>query len=263
MHILICSILRDNAKNMGKFFNQINDFVLSLSNKHTFSISLYENDSTDGTQEFLKSYNYSIFKDYSVTCETLGLKKFGSVVSEERIANLARARNLAIEAKDMYKDADYIFFLDSDITFESNFVPTLLDFTSVGLKEPDMYSGVSLAPYLSTDFNVPKFVSFTKTINGKTFDKWRVYDTWSMRRTPEEEWGTWKDDVSINMVSKFYGTFNSACLIRAEPYKQGIRYHHFNKRLGKFDLEHSVLAEKFHNAGYHEIYINQGLFCFH
>lgn len=263
MHILICSILRDNAPNMQRFFDQINTFVSTLADKHTFSISLYENDSIDDTPEFLKNYDYSKFKNHSVICDKLGTTKFGSVVSEERIANLANARNCAVEANDLYKEADYIFFVDCDVTYESHFVPTLLDFSSVGLKAPDMYSGVSLAPYRSTDFNIPKFVEFTKTINGEVFDKWRVYDTWSMRRTSNEEWGTWKDDVSVNIVSKFYGTFNSACLIKAEPFKQGIRYHHFNQRLGKFDLEHSVLAERFHSAGYSEIYVNQALFCFH
>lgn len=263
MNILICSILRDNALKMNQFFNQIDTFVSVLSNNHEFNISLYENDSKDGTQEFLLNYDYSKFKNHSVICETLGTTKFGSVVSEERIINLANARNRAIEAKDLYKEADYVFFFDCDIMFDANFVPQLLDFSSVGLKEPDMYSGVSLVPYLSTDYNVPKVVSLNRKVNDQLVDKWRVYDTWSMRRNINEEWGTWTDDVSINTVSKFYATFNSACLIRAEPFKQGIRYHHFNERLGKFDLEHSVLAEKFHNASYDKIYVNQGLFCFH
>lgn len=263
MHILICSILRDNAAKMQMFYKQIESFVQASEGRHTFSISLYENDSVDNTPFLLQHYDYSKFKDYSVICDKLGTPKFGSVVSEQRIENLAKARNRAVTAKDMYKEADYILFLDCDIVYDTSFIPTLLDFKSVGLDSPDMYSGVSLVPFLKTDHNVPKFITRPMNVNGIIIDKWRVYDTWSMRRAKDEEWGTWKDDANTNPISKFYATFNSACLLKAEPFKQGIRYHHYNKRFGKFDLEHSVLAEQFHAVGYHEIYVNQGLFCYH
>lgn len=263
MHILICSILRDNAPMMTQFFSQIDHFITELKDKHQFSISLYENDSVDNTPDIMYDYDYSKFYQSCINSEELGTRKFGSVVAEERITNLAKARNKAVLAKDMYKEADYILFLDCDILYPTNFIPQLLDFESVGLTSPDMYSGVSLTPYLPTDYNVPARVSLNVTINNENIEKWRVYDTWSMRRTADEEWGTWKDDASTNPVSKFYGTFNSACLIKAEPFKNGIRYHHHNDRLGKFDLEHSVLAERFHEAGYNDIWVNQQLFCFH
>jgi glycosyltransferase involved in cell wall biosynthesis len=248
---------------MAQFLGQIDLFVEQLKDKHTFSLSLYENDSVDNTPDILSKYDTSKFHNAYIACDEIGTKRFGSVVEEERIVNLANARNNAVFAKDMYLEADYILFLDCDIVYPDDFIPRLLDFESVGLTSPDMYSGVSLTPFLQTDFNVPKYVTLDVIVGNQNITKWRVYDTWSMRRTPDEEWGTWKDDAQENPVSKFYGTFNSACLIKAEPFKKGIRYNHYNDRLGKFDLEHSVLAEKFHAEGYNEIWVNQTLFCFH
>lgn len=265
MHILICSILRDNERYMSQFFNQIYTAIDQLNCQHKFSISLYENDSRDTTASILANHNYSAFKNHSIISETLNTPKFGSVVAEERIKNLAIARNKAVLAKDLYLDADYILFLDCDIMFDKYFIPSLVNFQDSGLLSPDMYSGVSITPHLPTDYNIPAsmWINAESDKLPSVSGKYRVYDTWSMRRTPNEEWGTWKADADVNPISKFYGTFNSACLIKAEPFKKGIRYNHINNRLGKFDLEHSVLAEKFHEAGYNEIWINQKLFCFH
>lgn len=265
MHILICSILRNNAEHMNRFYSQIYSALDKLSSQHTFSISLYENDSTDDTSVILQSHNYGRFQDFSVITEKLNTPRFGSVVAEERIKNLAIARNKALLAKDMYLKADYVLFLDCDIIFDEFFLPSLVNFSEVGLVRPDMYSGVSITPFLKTDLNVPTAMNIECSPDRVPYISgfYRVYDTWSMRRTPNEEWGTWKNNINDEPISKFYGTFNSACLIKAEPFKKGIRYHHWNDRLGKFDLEHSVLCEKFHQAGYNEIYINQMLFCMH
>jgi glycosyltransferase involved in cell wall biosynthesis len=249
---------------MPRFFEQINNFVDNLT-EHKFSISLYENDSTDATAHILKSADLSKFENSSVICETLCKPAFGSVVAEERVKNLAIARNKALTAKDMYMDADYVLFIDCDIKYDNDFVKTLLDFKSSGLKSIDVYSGINIVPFELGSHGVPMVASLPAKENGVP-DKagiYRVYDTWATRQDSTVEWGTWKEDFASNPVSEFWATYNSVCLYNAIPFKDGIRFDHINTRLGKYDLEVAVVCEKFRVAGYKNIYINQLLFCQH
>jgi len=253
MDILIYSILRDNEKKMYKFFSQIISFVVNLQNRHNFYISLYENDSIDYTPQILKNFNYDgYFVDYSVITEKNNLPKFGSIVSEERVKNLAKARNIAVTAKEMYKKVDYILALDCDVEYPEGYVEELLNWEKFNIK-PDMFSGVAVRQLNQIE---------KKIANIDSNIVYFPYDIWSMRRNENEEWGCWKKDYLENPISKFYATFNGICAINAKPFKDGARYDHFNKRLNKFDLEHAVLAEWFHANGYHEIYVNQKLWCY-
>lgn len=256
MKILICSILRDNEPNMERFFGQINSFVDRLGTQHEFSISLYENDSVDATPQILRNADLSRFSRSSVVCARKNRPKFGSVVDEERIQNLAIARNNAMTAENMHMDVDYIMFIDSDVIYDADYVPTLLDWKTVGLTDPDIYSGVIVTERKPHEQHILPAYQVGDRV-------YRVYDTWCMRRDAFEEWGTWKPDALKQPVSRFYATYNGVCLFKAKPIKDGLRFHHHNKRLGKFDLEIAVLAEKFHEAGYHDIYINQFLWCYH
>lgn len=264
MKILICSILRNNESKMGRFISQINKFVNKLSNQHEFSISLYENDSTDATPEILKSLDLSVFKHNSVVSEKLNLPAFGSVVSEERVKNLAIARNKALLADDIYKTVDYVLFIDCDISYDDDFIPTLLNFGHSGIT-PDVYSGMCIVPRLPSDHNVYMDAQIPAKPGGLPTHSgvYRVYDTWGTRRYDHEEWGTWFPDAAQNPIARFWTTYNSVCLYNADPFKQGIRFDHNNLRLNKFDLEVAVVCEHFRTQGYDKIYINQELFCFH
>lgn len=264
MKILICSILRNNQSKMDNFISQIERFVSRLSGQHEFSISLYENDSTDDTPSILKNIDFSMFKNHSVVSEKLNLPAFGSIVSEERVKNLAVARNKALLAKDIYHSVDYVLFIDCDILYDDDFIPTLLDFNNAGI-DPDVYSGVCIVPRLPTDHNIQMEAVIPGKPNGlpTSTGVYRVYDTWGTRRNSNEEWGTWLADAAQRPVAQFWATYNSVCLYRAEPFKQGIRFNHINFRLNKFDLEVAVVCEHFRAIGYDKVYINQGLFCFH
>lgn len=264
MKILICSILRNNEHRMSTFMSQIYDFVNRLSDQHEFSISLYENDSTDRTVELLNSFDMSVFKHHSILSEKLNLPAFGSIVSEERVRNLATARNKSLLASDIYQWADYVLFIDCDILYDTDFIPTLLNFKDIGI-DPDVYSGLCIVPRLPTDFNIEAEARLPANPNGlpSSAGTYRVYDTWATRRTPNEEWGTWKPTANQKIVDEFWTTYNSVCLYKAEPFKRGVRFDHVNSRLNKFDLEVAVVCEHFRTAGYDKIWINQGLFCFH
>lgn len=265
MKILICSILRNNERRMSRFFDQIYAFVDRLGGQHEFWISLYENDSHDRTPELLASADYSRFKDHSVMTEVLGTPAFGSVVAEERVKNLAIARNKALTAKDFYRQVDHVLFIDCDIIYDADFIPTLVDYSSIGLPRVDAYSGFSVVPREPHEHNIEADMFLPAKPNGlpTISRRYRVYDTWGSRRTDKEEWGTWRPDAKQFQVGMFWATYNSICLYNAKPFQDGIRFDHMNERLGKFDLEVAVVCEKFRAAGYDQIYVNQGLFCFH
>jgi len=256
MKILICTIMRDNEKFLPRYFSQLKSFVTKLSDKHTFYLSIYENDSKDNTARMLREENYSLFPRYSVISGLKNTKKFGSVVAEERVKNLAHARNNAMLVDDMYKDVDYIMFIDSDIEYQDEFIYQLLNWKEAGIPDPDVYSGLNVVPQQPHENNT--FPSYT--YNNVVY---RVYDTWATRRNSNEEWGSWHPDALKKPIDKFYATYNGVCLFKAEHIRSGIRFDHRNQRLGKFDLEIACLCEQLHAAGHHNIYINQFLWCHH
>lgn len=264
MNILVCSILRDNEPHMANFINQINQFVDDFAGEHSFTISLYENDSSDNTAQILQTMDLSRFKDSSVITESLGKTKFGSVVAEERVKNLAIARNKALTAKAFYMDADYVLFIDCDVKYNRNFIPTLISFQSYGIPTIDVYSGISVTK-TNPGENPEMQVKLPANPDGYPKEEgiYRVYDTWGTRRTEHEEWGSWFGNVNEVPIANCWATYNSICLYNATPFKNGIRFDHINPRIGKFDLEVAVVCEKFREQGYNNIIINQKLMCFH
>ena len=255
MDILIYGILRDNEKSINKYLSQISSFVSNLKDKYRFYISLYENDSKDSTYQIIKEYDYKDFVDYSIVSEKLDLPKYKSIVSENRIKNLSAARNKALLAKNFYLNVDYILAIDTDIEYSEGYVESLIEWEKYGLKNPDMFSGVSLK-------ELTYIQRFLKQMDVDE-SGYHLYDSWSTRRNSDEEFGHIKSNANFVPVSKFYCTFNGVCFIKAKPIKEGLRYGFYNERLKKFDLEHAVLAEQFHKNGYSEIYIHQNLYCYH
>lgn len=263
MNILICTIMRNNAKRMNTYISQIDNFINELSGKHSFSISIYENDSIDITPQMLNEMDLSKFKDASIVSDKLGLPSFGSVVLEERVKNLAIARNKALVAKNMFTHSDYILFIDSDVQYDKDFIPTLLDFDSQGIN-PDVYSGICVIPKAMTEHTpIERYIPFKHNGLPQKSGVYRVYDTWATRRTSNEEWGTWFSNAANVPMAQMWTTYNSVCLYKAKPFQEGIRFDHINERLNKFDLEVAVVCEKFRNAGYNDIWVNQNLFCYH
>jgi len=256
MNILICTIMRDNEIFLPQYFSQLTSFVKKLSDQHTFYLSIYENDSKDNTAKILREFDYSLFAKYSIVSCLRNTRKFGSVVEEERVKNLADARNKSMLADDIYKEVDYIMFVDSDIEYSTEFIEKLLNWKQDGISDPDVYSGLNVVvqqPHENNPF--PSYV-----YNGITY---RVYDTWATRRNSQEEWGSWHHDALKNPIDKFYTTYNGVCLFKADHIRNGVRFDYINHRLGKFDLEIACLCEQLHERGYHNIYINQFLWCHH
>ena len=231
--VLIYSIVRNNVNSIDRYHDQIKSFVSELNNQYDFYLSIYENDSTDGTKQKLLSKDWSFLSGISIVIEDIGTQLFGSVKRAERVENLAKARNKGILGGGFIDICDYVLMVEGDNTYTSADVEKLLSFKSL---EPnfDIVSAVSLRP------------------NGTH------YDWWATRTTPI--FNTAKSEIPKDykrrLYEKFYSTSNGLCLYRAKPFQEGVRHGWINEVTQQFDCEMVVLCQEFHKRGYGNIFIN-------
>ena len=126
-NILIYTIFRNSATRLERYYSQIKN-VIELHPEYNFYLSLYENDSIDNTKELLNQLDWKFVKHFSLITENIGTNFFGSVKEEQRVKNLAAARNKAIEAKDFINQANYILHIESDMQYSTDVVSKILKF---------------------------------------------------------------------------------------------------------------------------------------
>ena len=237
-NILVYSIIRNESKFINQFYSQLRSMVQSFP-EYNFYLSLYENDSNDGTKEKLLSKDWSFFKGLSIISENIMTKDYGSVKDEDRVKNLSIARNKAIEAGGFLNNMDYVMMVESDMAFDMTSIKKLLSFKE---KEPD--------------FDI---VSTISKRNGK------LYDGWATRRTPRYVYGADElgPDYKKKEYDKYYSTSNGVCLYRAKPFKEGARYGYINKVTKEFDCDTVIICQDFYDRGYKNIYILHNAPVFH
>jgi hypothetical protein len=237
--VLIYSIIRNNAKSIERYYRQLKSVVESYGD-YEFYLSIYENDSVDGTKEKLLSKDWSFFKDVSIISEDINTQAFGSVKDATRVENLAKARNKAIFECGFIDDMDYVLMLEGDNQFTKESVKKLLDFKT-----------------LVPDFDVVSAVSLRK--DG------RHYDCWATRKTAHfNPKGSDLDPFYTQKAyGEYYSTSNGLCLYRAKPFQDGIKHGWINNVTNEFDCEMVVLCQNFRDAGYNKIYIKYDSFSNH
>jgi hypothetical protein len=238
--VLIYTIFRNCEKTIDLYYSQVRNIVFSFPDID-FYFSAYENDSTDSTKQMLLSKDWSFFKDYSIVTEDINTEHFGSVISEQRVKNLAEARNKAILAKGLLDTVDHVMMIESDVKYGIDAVAKILNFGKT--QEFDIVSG------------------FTWHIEDGIF---QLYDKWATRRTDAKtynEKGSGKPFIDLvenwaeTDYGRYYSTSNGICLYRAEPFKKGIRYGHISSTTGEPDCEMYVVCEGFAKNGYNKIFI--------
>lgn len=237
--VLIYSIIRDNATSIDRYHKQLKSVVESYED-YEFYLSIYENDSVDGTKEKLLSKDWSFFKDVSIVTEDIKTKAFGSVKDATRVENLAKARNKAIFDCGLLDKVDYVLMVEGDNKFTKESVRKLLDFK-----------------VLVPEFHVVSAVSLRK--DG------RHYDCWATRKTAHfNEKGTDLDpDYGNKLYGSYYSTSNGLCLYRAKMFQEGIKHGWINNVTNEFDCEMVVVCQNFRDAGYNNIYIKYDSFSNH
>lgn len=230
--ILISTIVRNRGNKLLNYFNQIENFIEDLKDDYEFSISLYENDSIDNSKELILNNDYKMFKNKYLKCENINTDFYGSIINDQRVINFANARNLTIKSTDL-DEFDWMLIIEPDIVYTTEDAKKIIKRSGLNFK-PDIYSGILM-------------------MNGIP------YDRWGTRRTDTDEWGWFFDDHLINPIREFWTTANGICLYNMEPFKNGLKFSAFNKRLKKIDCDTAVLCEDFREMGYNKIYIDQSI----
>lgn len=230
--VMIYSIVRNNGKTMDRYYQQIKSVVSSLP-EYEFYLSVYENDSTDDTKLKLFSKDWTFLSGVSIITENINTEHFGSVKDTERVQNLAKARNKAIEAAGFIDVCDYVLMVEGDNVWGPADVSRLLNFKN---KEPnfDVVSGISLR------------------------DNGTHYDAWATRTTPIFREGVSEIPRNFRTLDygKFYSTSNGLCLYRTEAFRKGARHGWMNDATGKSDCEMVVLCQEFHKLGHGNIFVD-------
>lgn len=232
-NILICTIVRNRSIYLSNWIAQLNSLIDNCKN-YKFFLSVYENDSVDDSDRILKSLDYSKFLDIFIKSEVLNTNFYGSIKHDERVRLLADARNVSIYKSNFLNYCDEVLFVEPDIHYNpislSNLVKDhahdILSCKSC-YKQPDV-----------------------------------LYDKWATRINANEEW--WNESLQINNSKlDVWSTFNCFCKYKSEPFKNGICFSGFNKRLNKYDCDTAVICENFREHGYNNIVMDSNYLVFH
>lgn len=229
--VLICSIVRNEVNFVNKYYKRLVDIVRAFPN-YEFYLSIYENDSDDGTKQNIMSKDWSIFNHVSVISENIFTKDYGSTKDEDRVKNLSIARNKMINGGGYINECDYVLVIDVDINFDMSVVKKILDFKNI---EPE--------------FDIVSATSIRRS---------NLYDQWATRIGPEYDpkiKDLFNEYRSESKYKKYYSTSNGFCLYRAEPFREGIKYDYINTVTGLPDCEMVVVCQKFQKKGYKNIFI--------
>jgi len=265
--ILICTIMRNQENNIMRWYNQL-DRLIKWCPDYEFTVSVYENDSTDETKNILSVIEKNGEISIILKCENLGTAQYGSIWSTDRLKNLAIYRQKAIDQVG-HLNFDKIAFIEPDVSYDPRWCSELINAVhpaQAGLV-PHIYSAWSLRSEKH-----PKESCF-------------LYDTCATRQTKYDtcwEFGKenlWRGkslvkthitDIDSNCLHQIWSTFNCFCVYDAEPFKKGIKWGYLNKRLnngqpyindgdygsGFLEADTVMICESFREAGYNNIYLN-------
>ena len=229
--ILVASITRDNEKHWDKFVNQLQTSIIPLRNEFNFLFSLYENDSTDRTKQLMEDTDWSFFEEVALTRENLALPKYTGGTDAERVQNLALARNKCLEAGGLFKKADWVLFLDSDVEYTTDIFEKIIRH---GGLECDIFSGITL----TKDTQV-------------LYDHWATRYEETQRRAPNYDLQTGLKEMWV--------TASGMVLLRAKGFHDGIRFSHINPHDGERDCEMAVINLLYRKAGYTRIWADHSI----
>lgn len=182
MNVLISTIVRNRIRTLPLWRDQIIELV-RLNPDIEFHLSVAENDSTDGSKQFLKNSDFFMFKSVHLQEETLRTQQYGSVKDATRVKQLATARNKTLDCQ-AFKLADKVAVIEPDIRYNPGEMRTLL------LSNHDIIS------VRSTWKNVP------------------LYDAWATRKTKEDK--KWNQNITLENQIDVWSTFSCFCVYRAD-----------------------------------------------
>lgn len=290
-NILISTIVRNRESTLPLWLTQIRNLV-SEDPSNNYYLSIYENDSEDGSLELIKSFDYSFAKNYSVITEKLGTPQWHAhkegqktwkgegkevidgygdshpfwrnkfyyldgvfiMSTKDRVDMLANARNKSIYECGFLEDCDYVLSIEPDIRYTPSEALQHIILPFAHNKNNKNYDILS-GRSMSELRPGDRFNASGNSSNTAPSD-WHflLYDSWATRRTkPQQEWDF---DVDLEGIMPVWSTYNCFCMYNAAPFKRRITFSGFNARLNKWDCDTSVVCEGFRSHGYNNIYMD-------
>lgn len=236
MKILISTIVRNRINTLSIWKKQIIELSM-LMPEHEFHISVYENDSVDGSKQWLKDciFPEKLIKTYVFNEETLNTVQYGSIKNNERVHLLAKARNKSIFQSQAYTDCEKIICIEPDI----------------------FYNPQEMIALINSSYDIISPCS----INDLNNSEYHMYDRWGTRNIPEKD--GWTDDIVLKGIIPVWTTFNCFCVYKSEPIRKGAVFDGFNTRLNIDDCDTAVICEKFRELGYQNIVLNADIKVYH
>jgi len=221
LKLLLCTISRNNAKRLKSWYNQLDALLDLLLEQHTVEISIYENDSNDGTKQRLKRYEERLSKRCKTTLTTTDLGTDHLVGKEgARVKNIANARNACMEQASDLKEFNKIVFIETDVLYNPKDAMKIIHY------EADIVSG------------------YTTNAMGQ------FYDAWATRKTSEETW--WNHGIPTERMD-VWSTFNGICVYAGKAFEEGARFAGINPRTNEIDCDTTVICEVFRAMNYENI----------
>lgn len=233
MRILICSIIR----NRKPFLFGWKDQILCLKDENPdieFDLSVFENDSCDGTVEYLSEIEPELGSELNkvwIYCSQKGWPYFGSVRAGERVKHLANARNQCLEQAAQDVDLttyDKVVFIEPDVDYDPEKISMLLRV------DDDIASPYSLHPLKVQDH------------------RW-IYDSWATRLSTSDD--IFKGPRIFEMPERLdvAATFNCFCVYNAKPFAEGARFSGINPLTKEWDCDTTNICYEFRQRGYNKI----------
>lgn len=233
MRVLICSIIR----NRKQFLFGWKDQILCLKDENpgiTFDLSVFENDSIDGTQEYLAEVEPELGSELNkvwIHCSKKDWPYFGSIRAEERVKYLAEARNHCLEQADQdvgLFSYNKIVFIEPDVDYDPEEISHLF------WVDDDIASPYSVHPM---DFQSHRW----------------IYDSWATRLSVEDD--IFKGPRIFEMPPRLdvASTFNCFCVYRAQPFTEGARFSGINPYTNTWDCDTTNICYEFTQRGYDRI----------
>ncbi len=192
-----------------------------LTKEHQVEISIYENDSTDGTKKLLNQYTERLSSRCKTTFTSTDLGTEHLVGQEgARVKNIANARNACLEQASPIENFDKVVFIETDVLYKPTDAATIIG------HEGDIVSGY--------------------TINAMG----QFYDAWATRKTSKETW--WNHGIPSEKTD-VWSTFNGICVYDGKPFKEGARFSGVNPRTNEIDCDTTVICEVFRSMNYDNI----------
>jgi Cryptococcal mannosyltransferase 1 len=238
MKILLCSIVRNEERHLDRWYAQIKRTVQSMP-EHQFTLSVYENDSTDGSDQKLRSFDWSFISSFVLTTAKLNCPFFVGGKHPQRTELLAYVRNQTMTQSPFLGQMDYVLWIEPDTEYTHEVTEKIINHEKHYGVKADVFTGKSVHP-----------------------NSQGIYDSWGTRKTANQT--DWKDeDGQTAGLEPLWSTWNCYAMYNAEPIKKGLMFSGVNPRTGASECDTVSICESFRLNGYDKILWHTDLHVVH